>query len=92
MMVWKCPSDKTKTILHLVAIELKDSRQTELKDWQDKVRNLFSYRCLIWWLRVFYPSIEINVHVVLAGKEEVERNDPFRNFGEGLDAQSENRY
>ena len=73
MLLWKVPSDNKeypKFSYHIAAIELTDRRDTEPEEWQDKFDSLFSYRCVVWWLKQLFHDTDIVFHVVYAGRED----------------------
>lgn len=56
---------------HFVAVELKDSRSTKYKDWQDKLNLLISCRCIVPRLRTMFAKENkaLVYHIVFAGRE-----------------------
>lgn len=58
---------------HVAAIELKDRRNTTVNEWNDKVTTLMSPYCVVWWFKALFPKDSIEFHIVLAGREEVDR-------------------
>lgn len=59
-------------IIHVIAIELKDRRETKENEWQKKIGLLTSYRCILPRLRAALLNkgyTDVCYHVIFAGRE-----------------------
>ena len=59
-------------VIHVIAIELKDRRNTEETEWQKKIELLTSHRCILPRLRAALLNKgfkDVQYHIVFAGRE-----------------------
>ena len=71
-LVLLCRDAAREGCFHLVALELKDSRNTKYyKDWQDKWNMLTSYRSIVPRLRaaLLKENKTLEYHIIFAGRE-----------------------